>query len=71
MSCPSWLSFGGESGCNVVVDDMESSMSEVFESAGELARNGDGAVVVLFRERIFCVIRVCENGLAGVCNGIE
>lgn len=51
----SLLSLGGDSGCNVVEDDMESSMSDVLEGVGELARRGE---VLRFRDRIFCVIRV-------------
>jgi hypothetical protein len=39
----------------VVEDDMESSMSDVLEGVGELARRGE---VLRFRDRIFCVIRV-------------
>jgi len=51
----SLLSFGGDSGFNVVVDDMESSASDVLEGVGELARRGE---VLRFLERIFCVMRV-------------
>ena len=35
----SWKSLGGDSGCNVVVEEMESSISETLDGVGELARN--------------------------------
>lgn len=50
-SCPSL----GESVCNVVVDDMESSTSDVLDGVGDVERNGE---VLRFLDRIFCVIRV-------------
>ncbi len=67
---PSLVSFGGESGFNVVDDDdIESSMSEAVEGVGELALiSGDA---LRFLDRIFCVIRVWENGRVRVDNGLE
>jgi hypothetical protein len=43
----------------VVDDDTESSISDVLDGVGELARNDefDGEVLRFF-DRIFCVIRV-------------
>jgi hypothetical protein len=58
----------GDSPCNVVVEDIVSSLSELFDGVGEVARSGE---VLRFLDRIFCVIRVCENGLACVDNGLE
>lgn len=52
---PSRRSFGGESTRNVVVDDTESSMSDVLDGVGELERRGE---VLRFLDRIFCVMRV-------------
>jgi len=49
-SCPSL----GESVCNVVEDDMESSTSDVL-GVGDVERKGE---VLRFLDRIFCVIRV-------------
>lgn len=40
---------------------MESSMSDVLDGVGELDRRGE---VLRFLERIFCVMRVWEKGLA-------
>ena len=34
-------SFGGESGCKVVLEEIESSISEILEGVGELARSGE------------------------------
>ena len=65
---PSRVSFGGDSGCKVVEDETESSMSDVFEGVGELERSGD---LLRFLERIFCVIRVSENGRACAVSGLE
>lgn len=62
---PSRVSFGGDSGCKVVEDETESSMSDVFEGVGELDRSGG------LLERIFCVIRVSENGRACAVSGLE
>lgn len=58
----------GEPVVNVVVDDTESSISEVLEGVGEVARSGE---VLKFLNRIFCSILVSENGRACVDNGFE
>lgn len=63
-SCPSF----GESACRVVVDDMESSTSDVLEGVGDVERRGE---VLRFLDRIFCVIRVWENGRACADSGLE
>lgn len=69
---PSRLSVGGDSGCNVVDEETESSWSEVLDGVGELARSDEFEVeVVRFLDRIFCVIRVWEKGLAWAANGLE
>ena len=65
---PSLVSFGGDSGCKVVDDETESSISDVLEGVGEVERSGD---LLRFLERIFCVIRVSENGRACAVNGLE
>lgn len=46
LSWCSRASFGGESGCSVVDDDMESSGSETFDGVGEVPRIDDELVVV-------------------------
>ena len=69
---PSLLSFGGDSGCNVADDETESSWSEVLDGVGEPARRDESEVELLsFVERIFCVIRVWENGRACAGKGLE
>jgi len=45
----------GESVCKVVVDDIESSTSDVLDGVGDVERRGE---VLRFLDRIFCVIRV-------------
>ena len=66
------LSLGGESGCKVVEDDIESSRSDIFDGVGELARSVDSDVeLVSFVDLIFCVIRVWEKGLACAGEGFE
>src|SRR6266536_4669543 len=65
---PSLVSFGGDSGCKVVDDETESSISDVLEGVGEVERSGD---LLRFLERIFCVIRVSENGRACAVSGLE
>jgi hypothetical protein len=68
----SLLSLGGDSGCNVVDEETESSWSEVLDGVGELARREESEVeLVSFVERIFWVIRVCEKGRACAGNGFE
>lgn len=68
----SLLSIGGDSGCNVVDEDTDSSMSDVLDDGGEPAPRDELDVEVMrFRDRIFCVIRVCEKGRAGAANGFE
>lgn len=62
------LSVGGVSGCNVVDDETDSSMSDTLSGDGEFARRGE---VLRFLERIFCVILVCEKGRACAGNGFE
>ncbi len=64
----SLLSVGGVSGCKVVDDDTESSISDVLDGVGEVSRSGD---VLRFLDRIFWVILVCENGLAWAGKGFE
>lgn len=39
-------SFGGESGCRVVVDETESSTSDVLDGVGEVPRGEDDEVEV-------------------------
>ena len=51
----------GESVCNVVVEDIESSTSEFEDEVGETARRGEASK---FFDRIFWVILVSENGRA-------
>jgi len=64
---PSWPPFG-ESLCKVVVEDIESSTSDVEDGVGDVDRRGE---VLRFLERIFWVIRVWENGRACADNGFE
>lgn len=68
-SCPSW----GESACKVVVVDTESSTSEVLDGVGDVERRGEAlrGEVLRFLDRIFCVIRVWENGRACADKGLE
>jgi len=57
----SLASLGGDpSGNRVVVDETESSMSDVVDGVGELARSefDDEAFAPRFLERIFCEILV-------------
>ena len=59
VSFGSLESLGGESGCNVVDEDIESSASERLDGVGEVPRSGEGEVeVVRCFVRIFWVIRV-------------
>jgi hypothetical protein len=63
-------SLGAESGVKVAEEDTDSSFSEVFEGVGDSARAVDPAEL-RFRDRIFCVMRVWEKGLACEDNGFE
>jgi len=47
LSWCSRASFGGESGCSVVDEDMESSASEIFDGVGEAPRNDEVEVEVV------------------------
>jgi hypothetical protein len=52
---PSLISAGGDSGCNVVEEDTESSISDRLDGVGDSDRRGEE---VRFLDLIFCVILV-------------
>lgn len=52
---PSLESFGGDSGCRVVEEETESSMSDTLDGVGDCDRNEEE---LKFLDRIFCVILV-------------
>jgi hypothetical protein len=69
---PSWPTSGGDSGYKVADDDTESSISDVFDGVGELPLWGElEREAERFLDRIFWVIRVCENGREFAGNGLE